>query len=105
MEKETEQINSLLSWIHSRSSQDDAFARALDYHVKKKGQRDEARMAKFFTFRGPDDNTATILELHLHGWLRNPHTFWIRPGREVSTSKVPQLEIVRSYIQTERDDA
>lgn len=62
-------------------------------------------MAKFFALTVPDDNTLAVLQHGLNGWLQDPRTFWIRPGATSTASQIPPIEIVRSYIQTERDDA
>ena len=62
-------------------------------------------MAKFFALRGPDEITSTLLHAELDNWLQDPYTFWVRPGSRSPMSEVPLVEIVKSFIQTERDDA
>lgn len=98
-------INKLLSLIHGQVNEDEMLSRKLDYVVKKKGENDQTRMTRFFKFNGPDDDTVAVLGNNLTGWLCAPESFWIRPQTTGSSAMSPRGEIVKSYIQTKRDDA
>jgi hypothetical protein len=98
-------LNKLLYHIHKHVNEDEVLSRKLDHLVKKKGENDQIRMARFLKFEGPDDDTIAVLQNNLVGWLCCPESFWMRPQTIESSSMSPRAEIVKSYIQTKRDDA
>jgi hypothetical protein len=99
------QIDELLEGIYTILDQDRTLSRLVRFNIKQKNHGDKSRFDKFFQFSGPDQVTRALLGQHSTVWMNNPDSFWNNSSINFTSYPDPQMQIVGTYVQAERNDA